>query len=180
MEVGTAEKLIVGQIHGIFGVKGWVKVFSHTDPRENILTYSPWLVKHKGVWKSMDVTDSQVLQGGKAIVARLAGIDDRDIAREYMGCDIAISPEQLPDADDGYYWRQLIGCQVTNLEGEALGRVTSLVETGAHDVLRVESDQGSTLIPFVDDEFIIDVDIENQQIKVDWQLEDDSSADAED
>ncbi|MDX1796174.1 MAG: ribosome maturation factor RimM [Hydrogenovibrio sp.] len=179
MEIETADKLIVGQINGIFGVKGWVKVFSHTDPRENILTYSPWLVKHKGVWKSMDVTDGQVLQGGKAIVARLAGVDDRDIAREYMGCDIAILPEQLPDADDGYYWRQLIGCQVTNLEGDVLGKVTSLVETGAHDVLRVESDQGSTLIPFVEDKFIIDVDVDHKQIKVDWQLEDESSADVE-
>ncbi|RUM90386.1 MAG: ribosome maturation factor RimM [Thiomicrospira sp.] len=170
------EKIILGQINGIYGVQGWVKIFSHTDPRQNILSYSPWLVKVKNEWRTFEVEDGRAQQGGKSVVAKLAGIDDRDFAREYIGCEIAILPEQLPATDEGFYWMQLIGCQVTNVEGEDLGQVTEIVETGAHDVLRVEkqAETGliSTLIPFVMETFILEVDVESKQIKVDWQLED--------
>ena len=171
----SQEDLIaVGQINGVYGVKGWVKIFSHTDPRQNILSYSPWLVKIKGEWKSVEVEEGKSQQGGKSVIAKLAGIDDRDQARDVMGCDLAIRPDQLPDATDGYYWMHLIGCNVQNTEGEALGEVTGLVETGAHDVLRVEGAQGSTLIPFVMDTFILDVDIEAKSIQVDWEMEDET------
>lgn len=174
MQVEKQDKILVGQINGVYGVKGWVKVFSHTDPRENILSYSPWLVKVKGEWQSMKVLESKVMQGGKSLVASIEGIDDRDIARNYMGCDIAIDPEQLPQLDDEVYWRELIGSEVHNLDQVHLGEVTGLVETGAHDVLRVENKSNGTtyLIPFVFDNFIIEVDVANKQILVDWHPED--------
>ncbi|VAW44199.1 16S rRNA processing protein RimM, partial [hydrothermal vent metagenome] len=53
------DKLIVGQINGIFGVNGWVKIFSHTDPRKNILDYSPWMIKFKGEWQHIKVVNSK-------------------------------------------------------------------------------------------------------------------------
>jgi len=168
MSVADGEKLILGKISGIFGVKGWLKIFSHTEPRDNILSYSPWLIKVKGEWRPFDLEDGQEIQGGKGIVAKLEGIDDRDEARLYMGCEIAINPEQLPEALVGYYWRELIGCSVTDQEDNDLGVVTALIETGAHDVLRVEKDGHSTLIPFVEGTFILDVDVENKHIQVDW------------
>lgn len=168
MSAVSGEKLIVGNISGIFGVKGWVKIFSHTEPRENIFSYSPWLIMYQGEWQTFDVEEGQLLQGGKALAAKLKGVDDRDEARLYMGCEIAIEPELLPEADDGYYWRELIGCTVINQEGKTLGVVTSLVETGAHDVLRIEQDDHSTLIPFVEGTFILDVDVESKHIRVDW------------
>ncbi|MBD3822270.1 MAG: ribosome maturation factor RimM, partial [Thiotrichales bacterium] len=90
MSVADGEKLILGKISGIFGVKGWLKIFSHTEPRDNILSYSPWLIKVKGEWRPFDLEDGQD-QGGKGIVAKLEGIDDRDEARLYMGCEIAIN-----------------------------------------------------------------------------------------
>ncbi|MPQ77086.1 ribosome maturation factor RimM [Hydrogenovibrio sp. JE_KL2] len=168
MSVADGEKLILGKISGIFGVKGWLKIFSHTEPRDNILSYSPWLIKVKGEWRTFDLEDGQEIQGGKGIVAKLEGIDDRDEARLYMGCEIAINPEQLPEAEDGYYWRELIGCSVTDQEDNDLGVVTALIETGAHDVLRVEKEGHSTLIPFVEGTFILDVDVENKHIQVAW------------
>lgn len=173
------ERIIVGQINGIYGVQGWVKVFSHTEPRENILSYSPWQVKFQGEWQTINVEKGQVLQGGKSIVAKLESVSDRELAREYMGCEIAIFAQQLPEVENGFYWRDLMGCDVQNTEGVLLGKVTELVETGAHDVLRVQqsSEQESTLIPFVMDEFILAVDTQNKQIEVDWLLED-SNADA--
>ena len=170
MAVTPDNLLPVGQINGVFGVQGWVKIFSDTEPRENIFSYSPWWVKHKGEWLEVKVEDFKGQNGGKALVAKLDIIDDRDIAREYMGCEIAIDRTQLQSDEDEFFWIDLIGCQVENLQGENLGEITNLVETGAHDVLRVK---GATeeLIPYVLDEFIIEVDIANKRVKVDWQAE---------
>jgi 16S rRNA processing protein RimM len=172
----SEEKLIVGQINGVFGVQGWVKIFSHTDPRKNILDYSPWWINCKGEWKLINVVDSKVQQGGKTLVAKLENVDDRDVAREYMGCEIAIERSQLVKSQDDYYWIDLIGCQVITEDGVVLGEVKDLIETGAHDVLRVQGEH-SDLIPFVMEEFIIEVDIANKRIVVDW--EPDSAEEAE-
>lgn len=173
----SEEKLIVGQISGVFGVKGWVKIFSHTDPRENIFSYSPWWVRfpsgpRKGEWHAVQLLDGKIQQGGKALVALLENVEDRDLAREYMGCEIAINRSQLENPAEEMYWIDLIGCQVKNQDGVILGEVTGLVETGAHDVLRVEGEYPD-LIPFVMDEFILSVDISNKLICVNWELEED-------
>jgi len=175
----SEEKILVGQINGIYGVKGEVKVFSHTEPRSNILSYSPWLLKIKGEWQAFKVLKGQILQGGKSIVALLDGITDRDVAKTYMGVEIAILPSQLIHSEDEFYWRDLIGCEVINQDQVSLGKVLELVETGVHDVLRVGLKQGSEtiLIPFVFDEFIQQIDLNAQKIEVYWDLsEDDLSA----
>lgn len=168
------DKLIVGQINGIFGVNGWVKIFSHTDPRKNILDYSPWMIKFKGEWQHIKVVNSKVQSGGKTLVAQLENVNDRDVAREYMGCEIAIDRSQLvKNTEDGWFWIDLIGCQVMTQEGVILGDVKEMIVTGAHDVLRVQG-ESEVLIPFVMEQFILSVDINAKKIVVDWALEDDS------
>lgn len=165
------DKLIIGRINGVYGVKGWVKIYSHTDPVGNILNYQPWWVKRQGQWIEMKIIDSHAPQGGKAIVAQLETINSREQARELMGSDIAVTRQQLPDDEqDGYYWTDLVQCQVENQQGVMLGKVTELVETGAHDVLRVKG-EATHLIPFVWDVYIVDVDLDKQVIKVNWQPE---------
>jgi 16S rRNA processing protein RimM len=165
------DKLIIGKINGVFGVQGWLKIFSHTSPRKNILQYSSWLIKLNGQWQSSQVIDGKSQQGGKTVVVKLAGCNDRDSSRELMGCEIAIFKDQLPALTDGYYWIQLIGSKVTNLQNQYLGLVTSLVATGTHDVLRVEKDGFSTLIPFVEDRFVLDINVCLKEIKVDWLMD---------
>lgn len=164
------KKLIVGNINGVFGVQGWVKIFSHTDPRKNILDYSPWWIKQKGEWTQVNIVDSKVQQGGKTLVAKLENVDDRDIAREYMGCEIAIEDSQLKRSNDEFLWIDLIGCDVQLEDGTHIGKVKDLIETGAHDVLRVAGEQ-EELIPFVMDEFILSVDMAAKQIVVNWEIE---------
>ena len=166
----STEKLIVGSINGVFGVNGWVKIFSHTDPRENILSYSPWWIKCKDEWRQVNIVDSKVQQGGKTLVAKLDKVDDRDLAREYMGCEIAIEESQLTNRKDSLYWIDLIGCQVLLEDGMVVGTVKDLIETGVHDVLRVTGEHNE-LIPFVMDKFILSVDTDKKQIVVDWELE---------
>lgn len=167
-------RLLVGQINGIFGVQGWVKIFSHTDPRENIFRYSPWLIEIKGEWQEIKVEDFKIQQNGKALVAKLENICDRDVARELMGCHIAIDRGLLQGQDDGFFWVDLIGCEVVDQDGQLFGKVENLIETGGHDVLRIKGDH-DVLIPFVMDEFVTEVDLQNKRITVDWELEPEES-----
>jgi 16S rRNA processing protein RimM len=159
----------VGKISGVFGVKGWVKVFSFTDPRENILTYSPWLLKKGDETKTINVVDGQLQ--GKTIVAQLAGVNDRDQAASLMGWDIFISQDQLPKAAKGeYYWSELIGLNVETIDGVQLGVVDSLLETGANDVIIVQGER-ERVIPFLQGQTIINVDLDAGKIIVDWDPE---------
>lgn len=170
----TSDKILLGEINGIYGVQGWVKIFSHTDPRENILSYAPWWLHCKSQWRQVQIEDGKLLQG-KSVIAKLDGVNDRDIARQMMGCEIWIEKSQMQPLHGTYYWVDLMGCEVQNLQQQSLGKVKNLLETGAHDVLRVENAQGEQiLIPFVDDHYIQSVDIENKQILVDWVLEKDT------
>lgn len=163
------QHISVGKISGVFGVKGWVKVFSFTDPRENILTYSPWLLKKGDETKIVNVVDGQLQ--GKTIVAQLAGVNDRDQAASQMGWDIFISQDQLPKAAKGeYYWSELIGLNVETIDGVQLGVVDSLLETGANDVIIVQGERERCL-PFLKGQTIINVDLDAGKIIVDWDPE---------
>ncbi len=165
----ASRAVLLGRITGLYGVKGWVKVFSYTDPREAILTFDRWLLGSETDWKSVSVADGR--QHGKAVIARISGIDDRDAAAALVGRDIAVHREDLPAVEDGqFYWTDLEGLDVVTRGGRSLGRVAYLLETGAHDVLVTAGDR-ERLIPFVMDEVILDVDIARRVIRVDWDWE---------
>ena len=156
----------LGKISGVFGVSGWVKVFSWTDPREGIVEYSPWMVFHQGQWKEMQVLAGQ--RQGKMVVAKLAGVEDRDQALMLNGAVIAVPGERLKKLNQGqYYWRQLEGLQVINASGVELGRVAHLMETGANDVLVVQGDR-ERLIPYTPGHAVQKVDLAAGIIHVDW------------
>jgi len=160
------QNINVGKISGVFGVKGWVKVFSFTDTRENILNYSPWLLKKDSESRSVTVIDGKLQ--GKAVVAQLEGVDDRDQAATLMGWDIFISPVQLPKAAKGeYYWSDLIGLAVETTLGVQLGSVEGLLETGANDVLIVKGER-ERVIPFLQGQTIINIDLNAGRMVVDW------------
>lgn len=159
--------LNAGKISGVFGIKGWVKVFSETQPRENILKYSPWLVQKGGTVQEIKVISGQ-LHGG-SVVAQLQGIDDRDAALALMGAEIFIRRSQLPKPKPGeYYWADLVGLNVINQQGVALGRVDHLLETGANDVLVVVDGEQERLIPFLQQQFVLSIDLEQGSMVVDW------------
>ena len=167
MAENNEEYIVIGRISGLYGVRGWVKVFSHTQPRDNILAYATWYLKRQGAWAVSELETGRVQ--GKGVVAKLKGCDDRDAAALLMGCDIAIRREQLPKAAPGeYYWAELTGLEVVNLEGVGLGVVDHLLETGANDVLVVLKDGEERLIPFVQGPFVKKVDLDEGLITVDW------------
>lgn len=152
---------------GVFGIKGWVKVFSFTDPRENILQYSPWFLRKNNQLREIKLVGGR--RQGHLVVAELSGVADRDLAAELIGSEIFILKQQLPAAEDGeYYWADLIGLAVKNQEGIDFGTVDHLLETGANDVLVVRDGDVERLIPFLQPQTIVKISLDEGLIVVDW------------
>lgn len=167
------DRVLLGRINGLFGVRGWVKVYSYTVPAANILAYSRWYVGRSGDWRSMRLVDGRV--HGKGLVALLAPADgdepvaDRDAAAELMGQEIAVARDDLPPLAEGeHYWADLLGLQVVNRDGDELGTVTGMMDTGVHGVLVVDGEH-ERLIPFVPGEIVDEVDSGTGRIVVDWE-----------
>ena len=159
------KKLLVGKINGFFGLQGWVKVFSYTSPRSNILNYSPWSIKSEDIFQEIDVIKGR--EQSKTIVAHIKGIDNREDSQKFIGKDVYIDKDQLPELKEGkYYWHELIGFKVINNNQENLGVVDYFVETGANDVLVVRGKK-EHWIPYIEP-FLISIDTQNKEILVDW------------
>jgi 16S rRNA processing protein RimM len=165
--VSDDKPVVLGRISGLFGVKGWFRVHSYTDPREAILDYGNWLVGKQGGWRPAKLAEGQ--RHGKTVIARLDGVDDRDTAAGFVDEFIGVAREGMPPPADGeYYWSDLEGLTVIHCDGKILGKVAHLLETGANDVLVVRGDR-EILIPYVANEVIEDVDLVEGVIRVNWE-----------
>lgn len=163
----ASSRVVLGRVSGVYGVKGWVKIYSETDPREGILRYRPWLLGPERIPRRI----AEGKRHGKGVVARFDGCEDRDQAALLIGQEIAVERGQLPPPRaDEFYWIDLEGLSVVNLEGVELGRVSHLFPTGANDVIVVEGDR-ERLLPFHWDGVVKDVDFEQGRIQVDWDPE---------
>ena len=162
--------LVIARINGLFGVRGELKVFSYSRPRQQIFSYNPWLIKLGSSWIERKVVAGK--SRGRGLTVLLEGIENREQARRLMGVDIAIYRDQLPPLPDGeFYWCDLIGLDVINQAGVALGKVIEVQETGANDVLVVQQGQQNILIPFVIGAVVQEVDMEQGHMQVDWDPE---------
>ena len=162
-----ADPIFVGQVSGVYGINGWIKVNSYTRPPENLFLYPTWHLSSHGDWQVFRLINHR--RHGKGYIVQLAGIEDRDTAAQYLNTEIGIERSQLPALPPGeYYWQDLLNTQVVNLEGKTLGYITEIWETGANDVLVIDGDE-RYLIPFVRDVYIKGVDLDEKIIRVDWQ-----------
>ena len=159
--------VLLGKIVGLFGVDGWVKVESYTEPRAQIFKYRPWLLKRPG--GETEVDGAQGRAQGKGLVAALPGVGDRDAAADLIGAEIWVRRSALPRAKRGeYYWVDLEGADVVTTEGVVLGTVSHLFATGANDVMVVRDGERERMIPFVLKKFVLEVDLNAGRITVDW------------
>lgn len=155
----------MGRITAPFGVKGWVKVHPLTEAAKNLLAYPRWWVQRGAEWQEYEVAEARVQSA--AVVARLAGCEDREAAALFRGSEIAVPRSQLPRAGPGeYYWVDLLGLNVVNVESQELGRIVEILQTGANDVLVVQGDR-ERLIPFIGT-VIREVDEAAGVLRVDW------------
>jgi 16S rRNA processing protein RimM len=160
--------VVMGHVSAPFGVFGWIKVQPYTEEIGGLLDYPSWWLGKDGNWREYPVEKAEA--HSKAVVAKLKGLNYREAALLLKGCQVAVPRGQFPKtAKNEYYWTDLIGLDVVNTEGIHLGTVKTLLETGANDVLVLEGDR-ERLIPFIS-QAVLDVDIENRVIRVDWGVD---------
>lgn len=168
--------VLVGHITGAYGIQGWVRIRPYSADADALLHAKTWWIEV--AQPQPEFRDVEVMQAkthGGDTVARLMGVADRNAAEALKGSTVQISRRHFPVLDnDEYYWVDLIGLAVDNLQGETLGQVIDLMDNGAHPILRVappaEPDQKPApemLIPFVD-QFVKTVDLAGKKITVDW------------
>lgn len=167
----TNTRLRVGTVNGAHGIKGWNKVFSYTDPKEQIISYQPWLVGSNAALQPLEVVEWR--WQGERLVVRFKDVLSRNQAEMLVGREVWIEQSQLePLAEEEYYWHQLIGLSVIDEAGHALGSVKSMLETGANDVMVVGFERDAVhqerLIPYVWDHVVKGVDLHLQRITVAW------------
>lgn len=161
--------VVMGKIVAAQGIQGWVKVQTFTEYLDSLLDYDVWYAGNEAAWKPVKVLGAKV--HGKVVIAKLEGVADRTAAEKLKGQLIAVPRAELPQQDeDEYYWTDLIGMTVRNLQDEALGTVENLLETGANDVLVVQGEHGQLLVPFIASA-VQDVDLASKMIRVDWQAD---------
>lgn len=167
----AGRRVLVGRIVGLYGVQGWVKLESWTEPRTRIFTYQPWLlIAAPDV--AREITGVKGRPQGKGLIAQLPGVDDREAAAALVGQDIYVARELLPPpGKDEYYWVDLEGLEVVTTEGVALGRVSHLFATGANDVVVVKDGTRERLVPFIQGSFVRSVDLSGGRMVVDWDPE---------
>lgn len=159
----------MGRILGPFGVRGWVKLRAFTESLESLPAYAVWQVGSGTQWRALQVEETEV--HAAHVVAKLAGVDDRDQAFALRGLDVAVDRAELPAAADGeYYWADLIGLRVENAAGDVLGTIEDLMETGANDVLVVRAEGVERLLPYVE-AIVLQVDLAAGKMLVDWGLD---------
>lgn len=170
LDARASRRVLVGRIVGVYGVRGWVRIESWTEPRMRIFDYRPWWLKSGSGERRIDGAAGR--EQGRGLVARLPGVGDRDQAAGLVGSDIGIARSALPAPGEGeVYWADLEGCEVVTIDGVALGRVSHLVATGANDVLVVRDGVRERLIPHVRDEYVTEIDLVAGRITVDWDPE---------
>ena len=166
----STRRILMGRIHGAFGVRGELKLESLSDPPDAIFRYRPWTLRTaQGVERELDGARGRSTV--KGIVMQMPGVDDRDAAEALRGSEIFVPRSALPPPKPGqYYWVDLEGLRVVNTAGVDFGTVSHLFSTGANDVL-VARGERERMIPFLEPDYIVSVDFDAGLVTVDWDAE---------
>lgn len=160
------EVIVLGKVASPFGVRGWTKVTSYTEPADGLLAYKDWEINLNGRKSRLALQEGR--PHGKFLAVKFDGIDDRDEVAKLTNALVEISRKDLPEPRDGsYYWADLIGLNVKTLDGVMLGTVEKMMETGANDVLVVSGDK-ERLVPWIQGDVIKTVSVEDNLLTVDW------------
>ncbi|MFW6041412.1 MAG: ribosome maturation factor RimM [Guyparkeria sp.] len=164
---GPVDPVVIAQLGRPYGIKGWVWLQVFTRPVENIERYRDvYLRPQQGEGRAARIEKLSVTP--KGVAAKFASVDDRTAAEQLGRAEVVVGRDALPPpGPEEYYWRDLVGCEVVHTNGQVLGTVRELMETGANDVLVVRGDR-ERLIPFLPDDVILTVDLDARRIEVDW------------
>ncbi len=162
-------RILLGRVIGAFGVRGELKLQSFTEPMASVMAYQPWLLVHDG--SEREISGARGRQTAKGMTITLPDVADRDAADALAGAEVWVPRSRLPPPKpDEYYWVDLEGMDVVNLEGVPFGSVSHLFETPANDVLVVQGER-QRLIPFLMGRHVESVDFDARKIVVDWDAD---------
>ncbi len=163
----TNEWLLIGKISAAFGIKGWIKILSHTHPKSRIKLYTPWYVCKSSIYESLKIRKIQM--HSKNLIAQIDGTHNRNEAEKLLGLGIYIKKSQLPKlADNNYYWYELEGMRVYNVLHVELGVVDYLLSVSVHDVLVIKNKEKEYLVPFIKP-YLKKVNVQKRIIIIDWE-----------
>jgi 16S rRNA processing protein RimM len=186
----STQRVVLGRIVGAFGIGGWLKVHSFTDPPANILRYSTWHVQLRGETKAVKPLQGRMT--AKGVQVRFDEVSDRTIAEQWTGAEIVVDRSDLPPPPPGqYYWTDLVGLKALALDGQELGTIVEIRELPAHPLLVIrprqisEHSDGQTSQPSASkaagnrDDFLVPlvpqrlkaVDLQSGVATVDWSLD---------
>jgi 16S rRNA processing protein RimM len=162
-------EVVLGRIGAPFGVKGWVKVNSYTDPPEGIASFVGWDIVRAGRAERRAVLGWK--RAGRAVAVQLEGVESRDAAQALTGCDVRVDRSELPPTAPGeFYWHDLMGLEARTPGGEPLGRVDGVLELPAHPVLVLRGER-ERLVPLVPQR-LVSVDLAAGRLTLDWHPDD--------
>lgn len=165
------DPVVLGKVTEAYGIKGWVRLHAFGDDPLSWKKIVRWWARPeraaRAEWRPLVLANARM--HGDGVIVRFEGCDDRNAAEALRGCLVAVDRQDLPaPADDEFYWAELIGLAVVTTTGGSLGTVRELIETGANDVLVVESADGQErLLPFVG-AVVKEVDRGARVIRVEW------------
>jgi 16S rRNA processing protein RimM len=165
----STHAVLIGKITGVHGVRGMLKALPYADQPQDLLHYPIWMLKHRQKTTPFTLEKAQIYQE-KGLLLKLKGIDSPENGRLWVGAEIYIDRDLMPDLAQGHYWADLEGLEVYTVEGAYLGRVSHLFETGANDVLVVKNDGQELLIPYVP-HVIMEANLVDNKIIVDWDTD---------
>ena len=174
-----SDLVVMAQVKEPYGLKGWIKLYMFGEARDGLKDFAEWWCNRgneaRPDWQR--VVPEGVAEHGGTLVAKWPGVEDRDAAFALKGVQVAVPRAQFAaNAENEFYWSDLIGLDVSNRQGEVLGQVAGLLDLGPHQVLRVRqagvagTAPDERLIPFVA-QYIDAVDLKQRMIKVDWGLD---------
>ncbi len=163
--IESAALIELGVVGAPFGVRGWVKVRSHTEPPERLLEHRSLQLRLGDAWRAYRIEASG--RSGGQLTVKLAGVEDRDAAAALKGATVGVPRIELPPRDEKDFYRaDLIGCEVMNLQGDRLGVVSHFVEIPAHTLMVVRGDK-EYWVPAVP-QHLRRVDLQARRIIVNW------------
>ena len=171
MNNDQGRRILLGRVTGAFGVRGEAKLESWTEPRIAIFRYQPWILRDPQ-GNEREVRGVRGKEVGKNVVASIPDVADRDAIEAMRGTEIYVPRSALPPPAPGeFYWVDLEGLGVVNVEGVEFGTVSHLFATGANDVLVARNGDRERMIPFVQPQYVTSVDFEAGIVTVDWDPE---------
>jgi 16S rRNA processing protein RimM len=160
--------VVLGKIGGAFGVRGWVKLNSYTDPPENVLDYEELLIGGSGNWTKVEIEDGRVT--GKGVLVKLKGVETPEAARLHVGVELGVRRSEMPPPAPGeFYWSDLEGLEAESTTGERLGKVDHFRSTPAGTLIVIRGER-ELWVPFVK-ERIAKVDLDAGRIVLDWSAD---------